>query len=336
MKATFDGNLHFTIFGESHGEAIGVTIEGLPVGFQPDMAALGAFLARRAPGNSPLSSSRKEADSVEFISGLFEGRFCGGPVTALIRNTDAHSSDYAAIRHTPRPGHADYTAQLKYRGYQDYRGGGSFSGRMTAPLCMVGGLCLQLLAQKGIAVTARIVEIGGCTEDLEQRMAEAKAQHDSVGGIIEVCATGVPGGLGGPLFEGLEGRIAQTVFAIPAVKGIEFGSGFGGARLMGSENNDAFRMENGQVVTATNHSGGILGGISDGMPLTFRVAVKPTPSIGKAQQTVDIISEEDTELTVAGRHDPCIVPRALPCMEAATAIVLYDALLERKKEDLWT
>lgn len=336
MNTGFDGNLRFTIFGESHGEAIGVTIEGLPLGFQPDMAALGAFLSRRSPGSSPLSSSRKEADVPEFVSGLFEGRISGGPVTALIRNTDAHSSDYEAIRHTPRPGHADYTAQLKYRGYQDYRGGGSFSGRMTAPLCIVGGLCLQLLAQKGIAVTARIVEIGGCTEGFEQRIAEAKAQNDSVGGIIEVCATGVPGGLGGPLFEGLESRIAQTVFAIPAVKGIEFGSGFAGARLTGSENNDAFRMENGQVITATNHSGGILGGISDGMPLTFRVAVKPTPSIGKVQQTVDIISKQDTELTVTGRHDPCIVPRALPCMEAATAIVLYDALLERKKEDLWT
>ena len=336
MNTGFDGNLRFTIFGESHGSAIGVTIEGLPVGFAPDMDALRAFLSRRAPGNSPLGSSRKEADLPEFVSGLFEGRVCGGPVTALIRNTDARSSDYESIRHTPRPGHADYTAELKYRGFQDYRGGGSFSGRMTAPLCIVGGLCLQLLAQKGISVTARIAEIGGSTENFEERILEAKAQNDSVGGIIEVCAAGVPGGLGGPLFEGLEGRIAQTVFAIPAVKGIEFGSGFEGARRRGSENNDAFRMDNGRVVTETNHSGGILGGISNGMPITFRVAVKPTPSIAQAQRTVDIISNEDTELTITGRHDPCIVPRALPCMEAATAVVLYDALLERNKEETWT
>ena len=336
MKATFDGNLRFTIFGESHGSAIGVTIEGLPVGFEPDMEALRSFLSRRSPGNGPLSSSRKEEDLPEFVSGLFEGRLCGGPVTALIRNTDTHSSDYGRIRSTPRPGHADYTAQLKYRGYQDYRGGGSFSGRMTAPLCIVGGLCLQLLEQKGIAVRSRIVEIGGCTDNFEQRISEAKAQNDSVGGIIEVCATGVPGGLGGPLFEGLEGRIAQTIFAIPAVKAIEFGAGFEIARLTGSENNDPFRMENGQIVTETNRSGGILGGISDGMPLVFRVAVKPTPSIGQVQKTVDIISGENTELTITGRHDPCIVPRALPCMEAATAIVLVDALLEKKKEEPWT
>ncbi len=346
MKSSFSGNLSFTIFGESHGSAIGVTIEGLPVGFQPDMEALRAFLSRRAPGNSPLSSSRKEADLPEFVSGLFDGRVCGGPVTALIRNTDARSSDYDTngdgsqkSQNVPRPGHADYTAELKYRGFQDYRGGGSFSGRMTAPLCIVGGLCLQLLAQRGIAVSSRAVEIGGISgsaEALEQRILQAKAEGDSVGGIIEVCAAGVPGGLGGPLFEGLEGRIAQTVFAIPAVKGIEFGSGFEGSRLRGSENNDPFRMDGGEVITASNRSGGILGGISDGMPLVFRVAVKPTPSIGKTQQSVDIISNANTDLTITGRHDPCIVPRALPCMEAATAIVLLDALLERKKEEPWT
>ena len=338
MHNSFEGNLRFTIFGESHGSAIGVTIEGLPVGFAPDMEALRAFLSRRSPGNSPLSSSRKEEDLPDFVSGIFKGRLSGGSVTALIRNTDARSSDYERIRYTPRPGHADYTAELKYRGFQDYRGGGSFSGRMTAPLCIVGGLCLQLLEQRGICVRARIAEIGGVSDStaaMEQRILDAKAQNNSIGGIIEVCAEGVPGGLGGPLFEGLEGRIAQAVFAIPAVKGIEFGAGFGSARLTGSENNDPFRMEDGQIVTDGNRSGGILGGISDGMPLTFRVAVKPTPSIGQTQKTVDIISGENTELTITGRHDPCIVPRALPCMEAATAIVLVDALLERKKEEPW-
>lgn len=336
MKSSFTGNLSFTIFGESHGSAIGVVIEGLPAGFSPDMTALRAFLSRRAPGNSPLSSSRKEADLPEFVSGLFEGRVCGGPVTALIRNTDARSSDYDPLRFTPRPGHADYTAEQKYSGFQDYRGGGSFSGRLTAPLCVAGGLCLQLLEERNIRVSSRIVEIGGVSgADMERRILDAQATGDSVGGIIEVCAEGVPAGLGGPLFEGLEGRIAQTVFAIPAVKGIEFGSGFASAAMTGSENNDPFRIEDGRIVTSSNHSGGILGGISDGMPLVFRAAVKPTPSISREQESVNMKNRENIRMNISGRHDPCIVPRALPCMESAMAVVLVDALLERKKEEPW-
>ncbi len=337
MKCSFEGSLSFTIFGASHGDAIGVTIEGLPVGLEPDMEALRVFLARRAPGSSPLSSGRKEGDMPRFVTGLFRGRTDGTPVTALIFNEDARSGDYEALRTTPRPGHADFAAAVKYHGYQDYRGGGNFSGRMTAPLCIVGGLCLQLLKEKGIEFSSRIVEIGGVSgeEAMEQRILDAKAAGDSVGGIIEVCVTGLPVGLGGPLFEGLEGRIARTVFAIPAVKGIEFGAGFAAARSKGSGNNDPFRMEEGRIVTESNHSGGILGGISTGMPLIFRAAVKPTPSIGRAQKTVDMETGENTILEITGRHDPCIVPRALPCMEAAAAVVILDAMLERKKEEPW-
>lgn len=339
MKCSFDGNLSFTIFGTSHGSALGITIEGLPVGFAPSMKELSAFLARRAPGNSPLSSGRKEGDFPDFISGIFQGRLDGSPLTALIHNQDVRSSDYVPFSAVPRPGHADYAAGVKYHGFQDYRGGGNFSGRMTAALCIAGGLCLQLLEQKGITVRSRMVEVGGIqasVEEMEKRILRAKAEGDSVGGIIEVSCFGVPAGLGGPLFEGLEGRIAQLVFAVPAVKGIEFGAGFAVSKMQGSDNNDSFRVEGDRILTTTNHSGGILGGISTGMPLVFRVAIKPTPSIARTQESVDLVKKENTTLTIAGRHDPCIVPRALPCMESAAAVVLMDALLEQKKEEPWT
>lgn len=333
MGNSYGNIFRFTVFGQSHGPAIGVTMEGLPAGEKIDMEALCAFLARRAPGGK-YSTSRKEADIPEFISGLSpEGLSCGSPITAIIRNTDTRSGDYSELKDVPRPGHADYAAMVKYGEGRDYAGGGQFSGRLTAPICIAGGIALQQLQKRGIRISSRIVSIGG--EKDEKAMFElidaAKAEGDSLGGIIECVAEGVPAGIGEPMFGGLENRIAQAVFGIPAVKGIEFGAGFAAAGMRGSENNDAFYFDhNGEVKTYTNNHGGILGGISSGMSIVFRAAVKPTPSIAMEQRSVNMKTGEDTLLSVKGRHDPCIVPRALPCMEAAMALALYDAILERE------
>ena len=342
-------HLRLTIFGQSHAPAIGMTLEGLPAGEAIDMEALQAFLKRRAPGQNAWSTPRKEADAPEFLSGLVENVTCGAPLTAIIRNTNTRSGDYANLAVLPRPGHADYTAQVKYGGHQDYAGGGAFSGRLTAPLCIAGGICLQLLKKRGITVISRIASIGTVEDPtpltvstadkpfpaaddaagaaMQAAIAAAKAEGDSIGGVVECAVLGLPAGLGGPLFDGMEGRIASIVFGIPAVKGIEFGIGFEAARLRGSENNDPFTVENGQIRTVTNHCGGILGGITDGMPLTFRAAFKPTPSIAKEQRSVNLHTLTPEALRVVGRHDPCIVPRAVPCVEAAAAIAVYDALL---------
>jgi chorismate synthase len=333
MSNTVGSRYRFTIFGQSHAPAIGVTIEGLPAGFKPDMEALSAFLARRAPGKGPYSTPRKEADAPEFIAGLVEGVTCGAPVTAVIQNTNTRSGDYDELRRIPRPGHADYAAYVKYGTSRDVAGGGQFSGRLTAPLCIAGGLALQLLAQEGISIHARILSIGGQTapEAMNQALETAKQAGDSLGGVIECVCQGLPAGLGEPMFGGMENRISQMVFGIPAVKGIEFGAGFAAAAMRGSENNDPFYYdETGAVRTRTNNHGGILGGITSGMPLVFRAAVKPTPSIGLEQDSVDLTSGQNTKLTVHGRHDPCIVPRAVPCMEAAAAAAIYDALLESR------
>lgn len=331
MSNTFGNRYRFTIWGQSHAPAIGVTIEGLPAGFRPDMTALEAFLARRAPGNGAFSTPRKEADQPEFIAGLVNGVTCGAPVTAMIRNTNTRSGDYAELRRVPRPGHADYTAWVKYGDARDVAGGGQFSGRLTAPLCIAGGLALQILKEKGISIQATIASIGGETapEIMLQRMLQTKLRGDSVGGVIECVCEGVPAGLGEPMFGGMENRISQAVFAIPAVKGIEFGAGFAAADRTGSENNDPFYYDDDGVVrTRTNHHGGILGGITTGMPLVFRAAIKPTPSIALEQDSVDLTTGTNTKLTVKGRHDPCIVPRAVPCVEAAAAVALLDALME--------
>ena len=288
--------LHLTIFGQSHAPAIGMILEGLPAGETIDMAALQTFLDRRAPGRNDWSTPRKEADQPEFLSGLVGNVTCGAPLTAIIRNTNTRSGDYDGLSVVPRPGHADYTAQVKFGGAQDAAGGGHFSGRLTAPLCIAGGLCLQVLARQGVRVRARIVSIGTVTDDaafdapvdekpfpavsdeaaaaMQAQIAQAKAEQDSVGGVIECVIEGLPAGIGDPMFGGLENRIARTVFAIPAVKGVEFGAGFAAARLRGSENNDPFCVENGKIVTKTNHCGGILGGISNGMPVVFRAAFK--------------------------------------------------------------
>ncbi len=333
MSNSFGNRFCFTIFGQSHAPAIGVTVEGIPAGFTPDMDALAAFLARRAPGHGKYATTRKEADAPEFIAGLVDGHTCGAAVTAIIRNTDTRSADYDELRRVPRPGHADYTAFVKYGPARDVAGGGQFSGRLTAPLCVAGGLALQLLAQEGITIRARVASIGGESEPaaIEALLEEVKAAGDSVGGVVECVAEGVPAGLGEPMFGGMENRLAQAVFAIPAVKGVEFGAGFAVGHMRGSENNDPFYFdEAGPVRTRTNHHGGILGGITSGMPIVFRAAFKPTPSIGMEQDSVDLFSHENVKLTVKGRHDPCIVLRAVPCVEAAAAVAIYDALLESR------
>lgn len=357
MSSSYGENLRIHIFGESHGSAVGVTMEGIPAGEAVDLDGLQKFLDRRAPGRNPWSTPRKEADIPEFLSGLREGKTCGTPVTAILRSANTRSGDYDALRDVPRPGHADYTAWVKYGESRDSRGGGHFSGRLTAPLCVAGGICLQLLARQGIEVVSRIAAIGGVQDEgeltastaaktfptvsdargeaMRAAIGEARLAGDSLGGVIECAVLGLPAGLGDPMFDGMENRIASAVFAVPAVKGVEFGAGFAAAGLRGSENNDPFSVENGRIITTSNHCGGILGGITDGMPLTFRTAVKPTPSIARPQQSVNLKTGKIVPLTVTGRHDPCIVPRAVPCIEAAAAIAVYDALLARRKEQAW-
>ena len=332
MSNTIGNRFRLTIFGQSHAPAIGVTMEGLPAGIAIDAEKLQAFLDRRAPGRDKYSTTRKEADTPVFLSGLKDGVTCGSPVTAVIYNTNTRSSDYEELRNVPRPGHADYAAMEKYSDSRDFAGGGQFSGRMTAPLCIAGGICLQILESMGITVSAKAERIGGETDEeaMLRRIEEAKAQGDSVGGVIACRVDGLMPGIGEPMFDGMENRIAQTVFGIPAVKGIEFGAGFAAAEMMGSENNDDFYFENGKVVTKTNHHGGILGGITTGMPLTFRVAVKPTPSIAKEQDSVNVKTGEAVKLQVKGRHDPCIVLRAVPCVEAAAAVAIYDEILQNR------
>lgn len=331
MSNTIGERYRFTIWGQSHAPAIGVTIEGLPVGFKPDMDALQTFLSRRAPGNSPFSTPRKEADAVEILSGLADGMTCGAPLTAMIRNTNTRSGDYDELRRIPRPGHADYPAFVRYGNARDVAGGGQFSGRLTAPLCIAGGLALQILRKAGIDIHAHITMIAGETapEAITDRLTRAKDAGDSVGGVIECVCENVPAGLGDPMFDGMENRIARLVFGIPAVKGIEFGDGFGVASMAGSENNDSYYYDaDGHVRTRTNHAGGILGGITNGAPIVFRAAFKPTPSIGLVQDSVDLAAGTNTQLTVHGRHDPCIVIRAVPIVEAAAACAILDAMLE--------
>ena len=359
MSSQYGKKLRISIFGQSHSPAIGVNIDGLPAGIKLDMDELQAFLRRRSPGQGELSTKRKEDDVPEIVSGLAEGVTCGAPLAVIIRNTDARSSDYSETRDVPRPSHADYTAHMKYSGFQDIAGGGHFSGRLTAPLCAAGGICLQILRGLNIRIGAHILQIGGISDDpfdpvgvtaedfgiigsnnlpvlrrekgesMRLAILQAGAAGDSIGGVIECAATGLPVGLGDPIFDGIENRIAGIIFGIPGVKGVEFGSGFAGAGRRGSENNDSFYIDGKTVKTRTNNSGGILGGITNGMPLLFRTAVKPTPSIGTEQASVSLSRMEDTVLRINGRHDPCIVPRAVPCVEAAAAIALYDAYLDR-------
>lgn len=320
--------LHLELFGSSHASAVGVTMTGFPAEFTLDRLALQDFLDRRAPGNSRYATTRKESDLPQFLSGMSGHKTDGTPLTAIIANTDVRSSDYDTFRDIPRPGHADYTAHLKYRGRKDIRGGGAFSGRMTAPLCIAGGMAKQYLAMRDIHIEAAIDEIEGSKEDPYARIEQAQAEGDSVGGTISCRVSGFPAGCGGPLFEGIESKLAPLLFAIPAIRGLEFGAGFAATTMRGSAHNDAFfYREDGTVATRTNHHGGILGGISSGMDLLFRVAVKPTPSIARKQESISYRSKQSATLEIRGRHDPCIVPRALPCVEAAAALALLDLLL---------
>ena len=357
MSSEFGNILRVSVFGQSHGKAIGVNIDGLPAGEPIDLEELNAFLDRRKPGKSPLSTARKESDTPVFLSGLENGVTCGFPLCAIIENSDQHSSDYSELADKPRPSHADYTARVKWGGHADMRGGGHFSGRLTAPLCIAGGIAKQILARRGIFVGAHLAAVGtendapfplhptaelfdaiaakpfpvvddGAGDRMQALILEARQDLDSVGGIIEFAAIGLPAGLGDPMFGGVENRLAAALFGIPAVKGVEFGLGFGSSRLRGSENNDPFTVENGTVVTASNRAGGILGGITTGMPVTLRTAIKPTPSISRPQQTVRLSAMESTELVIRGRHDHCIAHRAVPVVEAVNATVLLDLLLE--------
>ena len=359
MSSTYGEKLKLSIFGQSHGAAIGMTLDGIPAGLPVDLDKLQAFLNRRAPGNRDYSTPRKESDQPEILAGIVDGYTCGAPIAAMIRNTNTRSGDYGNLKDCPRPGHADYTAHIKYEGFQDVAGGGHFSGRLTAPLCIAGGLCKQWLEQMGIRIAAHIVAIGGVVDEpvyldwanpdldaihkdfpvmntesgekMRAAIENAKADGDSVGGLIECIATGVPAGLGEPMFGGMESKIAQIVYGIPAIKGLNFGTGFAGSYMRGSENNDSFIIRDGQVRMERNFAGGILGGITNGMPLVFEVAVKPTPSISVPQKSVSLSKMEEMELVVKGRHDPCIVPRAVPVVEAAAAIAIYDAILLNAK-----
>ncbi|MDO5327060.1 MAG: chorismate synthase [Clostridia bacterium] len=344
--------LRVTIFGQSHGPAVGCVIDGFPAGQAIDWNAVNAFLVRRAPGQNAWSTPRKEADAPEIVSGLNEaGKTCGAPITALIRNTNTRSQDYPDLVHLPRPGHADFAATLKYGDAWDYRGGGFFSARLTAPLCFAGALCLQYLSEKGIRVSAHIARIGGILdavpdtarpalplyeagafpvidpgqgEKMKQEIENARQMGDSVDGSVRCIVTGFPAGIGGPYFGGLEGKLSQALFGIPAMKGILFGD----PQTHGSENNDVYGIESGKAIALTNHAGGILGGISTGLPLHFTVSFKPTPSIARPQQTVNLQTMEESALSLQGRHDPCVVPRAVPVVEAVTALVLTDLLLQ--------
>lgn len=360
MSSIYGENLKLSIFGQSHGPAIGMTLDGIPAGLPVDTDLLQTFLNRRAPGQNDWSTPRREEDQPEFLGGILDGFTCGAPIAAVIRNRNTRSGDYSNLKDCPRPGHADYTAQVKYGGFQDSAGGGHFSGRLTAPLCIAGGLCKQWLAELGIRVAARIASIGGETDSFEldpvnpqidaigtvfpvfshdaaermqKKIAEARAEGDSVGGIIECCITGLPAGIGEPMFGGVESKIAQIVYGIPAVKSLDFGAGYSAAYLRGSQCNDAYTVENGTIRTLTNHAGGIQGGITNGMPVIFQCAIKPTPSISRPQQSISLSKEEITTLEIKGRHDPCIVPRAVPVVEAAAAIAIFDLILGNTQTD---
>ena len=357
MSATYGDKIKMTIFGESHGPAIGLVIDGLPAGVDIDLEAVAREMKRRAPGQNLMSTPRKEKDEFLVQSGLFEGKTTGTPLCAIISNSDAHSGDYSILKDVMRPGHADYSGKVKYHGFNDYRGGGHFSGRLTAPLVFMGAVAKQVLALHGVQVGAHIASIGdiadanfnplgedsSCFAALSQKtmavlddgqgnkmqalIMEALRMSDSVGGSIECMVIGLPPGVGAPFFDSMESRLAHGLFSVPAVKGLEFGAGFALTAMRGSEANDSLYMDEGVVKTKTNNNGGVLGGITNGMPLIFKVGIKPTPSIAQSQATVNLAKKENTTLKIAGRHDPCIVQRAVPVIEGVAAWVVLDMLL---------
>lgn len=352
MSCSFGEKFKITIFGQSHSDAIGVVIDGIPAGITLDMAKIDSFMSRRAPGRNAYSTKRNEADKPEILSGVVDGITCGAPICAVIRNSDQHSKDYTKLKTLPRPSHSDFAAFVKHNGFNDIRGGGNFSGRMTAPMCFAGAVAMQILSEKGIEIAAHIEKIAGVCDtrfdpvnpdfsavqkdfplininvkdEMLAKIEAARVEGDSVGGVIECAVKGIPVGIGEPMFGGVENVLSQAVFAIPAIKGIEFGNGFDCAELTGSQNNDVFTAADGSIKTKTNNHGGILGGLTSGMPVIFRVAVKPTPSIAKPQMTVNLTTGFPEELVIEGRHDPCIVPRAVPCVEAATAIAILNLI----------
>ena len=356
MSSEFGKTLKVSIFGESHGPSIGVTVQGFPAGETIDIDELNTFLQRRAPGRNSLTSSRKEADAPEFLSGLRGNVLTGDTLTAIIRNLDQKHSEYDSLIDTPRPSHADYTARLRYGDSVDTRGGGHFSGRLTAPLCIAGGISKQLLEKREIFVGGHLFSVGTAIDEsfplhpskelfseiatkelpvinsdamcaMKEEILAVSAEHDSIGGIVECCAISFPGGYGDPMFDGLENLLSSVLFGIPGVKGVSFGSGFSAAYQKGSDHNDPYCIRNGKIETSTNNSGGIQGGISNGMPILVQVAFKPTASIGRPQRTVSLSKMEETEICINGRHDPCIAVRAVPVVEATVSCVLLDVLL---------
>ena len=358
MSSFYGERLKLSLFGQSHGEAIGITMDGFPAGMVIDMPRLAAEMARRAPGQSKMTTSRREPDAPEFLSGVLEGRTTGQPICAIIRNTNTRSQDYGEGVDLVRPGHADYTGHVRYFGFEDWRGGGHFSGRLTAPITLAGALCSQWLEDKGVKIACHIQQLGSVTDEsfmdadpaadyaylkgmhlpvlragldeaMEAEVLAARSDMDSVGGVLECMITGLPAGLGAPFFDSVESVLSHLLFSVPAVKAVAFGEGFGFANLRGSRANDPFRMDGERVVTTSNHSGGINGGITNGMPVIFRCAMRATPSIAREQQTVSLREGKDTTLSVHGRHDPCILPRAVPVIEAMAAIGVMDLWKER-------
>lgn len=360
MSSTWGNNIKLSIFGESHGRAIGVNIDGLPPGINFDFEEIKFEMNRRAPGKNKISTSRSEGDEIQILSGYFNDKTTGTPLCAMIENTNTKSRDYEKTKDLIRPGHADFTGDEKYLGYNDYRGGGHFSGRLTATICFAGAIAKQILKSKEILIAGHIKSIGHIEDksfedididkellerlktskiatiekekavDMENLILDVKKEKDSIGGVIEILVLNPLVGLGNPFFDSIESKISQMIFSIPGVKAIEFGKGFDISKMKGSEANDEFYIEDGKIKTYTNNNGGILGGISNGMPITFKAALKPTPSIGKVQRTVDMSKKENKEIEIVGRHDPCIVIRALPVLEAATALVILDLLMEMK------
>lgn len=353
MGSIWGNNLKISLFGESHGDGVGVVIDGLPSGEVLDMDEIQAHMKRRAPGGQAWSTKRKEADEVAILSGFYQGKTTGTPFCGEIKNTDTRSGDYAQLVEKPRPGHADLTAFAKYNGANDPRGGGHFSARIMAPFTFAGAVCMQILKRKGITIQAHIYEIGGisdmsydgmtlpesvagkdfpvlddtCGEEMKREIEKARMEEDSIGGIVECIAVGFPAGIGNPIFENIESRLSSILFGIPAVKGIEFGTGFAVSRKKGSENNDSPMITENGIRLKSNHGGGIEGGISNGMPILFRCAFKPTPSISKEQDTINLTTMKNDKLNLKGRHDPCVVPRAVPIVESAAAIALLDILM---------
>ncbi|MEJ8554475.1 chorismate synthase [Tepidibacter sp. Z1-5] len=360
MSGTWGNNIKLSIFGQSHGKAIGIVIDGLPAGIELNFDYINNEMQRRAPGKNKISTPRKERDEFDILSGYFNNKTTGTPLCAVIYNTNQNSKDYESIKNIMRPGHADYTGYIKYSGFNDYRGGGHFSGRLTAPLVFAGAVAKQILERKDIIIGSHIKSIGNINEEyfdwvnlkgeflkeivkkdfpviddeigtkMKELILKEKEEEDSVGGIVETAVINFPVGIGSPFFNSVESKLAHIIFSIPAVKGVEFGAGFDITKMKGSEANDEFFIDEDKVKTYTNNNGGVLGGITSGMPIIFRTAFKPTPSIGKVQKTIDISKRENIQINVTGRHDPCIVQRAVPVVEAACAVSLLDLVIERE------